>query len=102
MSATIDAVSIGTLLLCPGCGDLTTHLVIDSRPHETYIRRRRKCQACAWKWTTYETPRAESVPLDVDKVCRAIAKAMGAHPATEAATAMLRAFLAHLARAEQA
>lgn len=42
-------------MLCPAC-DATNLRVIDSRPAEngTSIRRRRQCEACAHRFTTYE------------------------------------------------
>jgi transcriptional repressor NrdR len=42
-------------MLCPACG-ATEIRVIDSRPAEngTSIRRRRQCDACAHRFTTYE------------------------------------------------
>jgi transcriptional repressor NrdR len=43
---------------CPSCR-ATTDLVIDSRmnPAGTEIRRRRECQTCQCRFTTYETIR---------------------------------------------
>lgn len=42
-------------MLCPSCHDSETR-VIDSRPAEagTSIRRRRECEACGHRFTTYE------------------------------------------------
>jgi len=42
-------------MLCPACGAPTTR-VIDSRPAEggQTIRRRRECESCAHRFTTYE------------------------------------------------
>ena len=42
-------------MLCPACGE-TDIRVIDSRPAENggAIRRRRECEACAHRFTTYE------------------------------------------------
>ncbi len=51
---------------CPFCGEETTK-VIDSRPSEdnTEIRRRRQCERCERRFTTYERP--EIFPLMVVK-----------------------------------
>ena len=38
---------------CPDCGYADTK-VLDSRPAETKIRRRRECMQCAKRFTTYE------------------------------------------------
>ena len=51
---------------CPYCGN-EQDSVLDSRPLEgaSVIRRRRECQGCAKRFTTYE--RLEEVPLTVMK-----------------------------------
>ena len=51
---------------CPFCSDLDSK-VVDSRPTEEggSIRRRRECQKCSKRFTTYET--IESLPLIVIK-----------------------------------
>ena len=51
---------------CPYCGNIDTR-VIDSRPAEdgTSIRRRRSCDACNKRFTTYE--KVETIPLIVIK-----------------------------------
>lgn len=49
---------------CPVCGNLDSK-VIDSRPTEAEIRRRRECLACGRRFTTYEVH--EKVPLIVIK-----------------------------------
>lgn len=38
---------------CPFCGEKDTR-VLDSRPSETKIRRRRECEKCQKRFTTYE------------------------------------------------
>lgn len=38
---------------CPFCGEKDTR-VLDSRPAETKIRRRRECESCQKRFTTYE------------------------------------------------
>ncbi len=71
---------------CPFCGKLNTR-VVDSRPGkiDLEVRRRRECQGCAQRFTTYE--RVEQVPVmivkkdgrreeyDREKVVRGITKA---------------------------
>lgn len=44
-------------MLCPNCGAPDTR-VIDSRPADggQSIRRRRQCETCSWRYTTYERP----------------------------------------------
>ncbi|GAA6492952.1 MAG TPA: transcriptional regulator NrdR [Candidatus Bariatricus faecipullorum] len=51
---------------CPYCGNFDTR-VIDSRPAEdgTSIRRRRSCDACGKRFTTYE--KVETIPLIIIK-----------------------------------
>ena len=51
---------------CPFCGCVDTK-VLDSRPNEdrTAIRRRRECEQCAKRFTTYE--KIETIPLIVIK-----------------------------------
>ncbi|MCR5793255.1 MAG: transcriptional regulator NrdR [Lachnospiraceae bacterium] len=51
---------------CPFCGEENTR-VIDSRPAEdnSSIRRRRQCDACMKRFTTYE--KVEAIPLVVIK-----------------------------------
>ena len=54
-----------TILKCPFCGKDNTK-VIDSRPtDDSAIRRRRQCDACGKRFTTYE--KVESMPLIVIK-----------------------------------
>lgn len=38
---------------CPKC-QLSDDKVLDSRPYDTYIRRRRQCKQCNHLWTTNE------------------------------------------------
>ena len=50
---------------CPYCGNENTK-VIDSRPtEEGAIRRRRQCESCAKRFTTYE--KIEMMPIIVIK-----------------------------------
>ena len=47
---------------CPYCGERETR-VLDSRPVEIRIRRRRECSRCGKRFTTYEVvERPFSVP----------------------------------------
>lgn len=50
---------------CPGCGALEFK-VIDSRPANDAIRRRRECESCGRRFTTYERIE-EQMPLIVKK-----------------------------------
>ncbi|MFQ5522828.1 MAG: transcriptional regulator NrdR [Acidimicrobiia bacterium] len=49
-------------MLCPSCGAPDTR-VVDSRPAEggQSIRRRRQCEACQHRFTTYERPEPQLV-----------------------------------------
>ncbi len=49
---------------CPSCG-FDDSKVIDTRPDDTSIRRRRECLNCHYRFTTYET--VEILPLLVVK-----------------------------------
>ena len=40
-------------LLCPECGCDKSH-VTDTRPYQKGIRRRRECENCGHRWSTYE------------------------------------------------
>jgi transcriptional repressor NrdR len=77
---------------CPYCGQ-DRDRVIDSRGAEDggAIRRRRECEACGKRFTTYErTERTERlvvikrdgarVPFDVDKIIRGVMVACGKRP----------------------
>lgn len=54
---------------CPECG-FDDSKVIDSRPTDGKIRRRRECLACKCRFTTYEV--VENIPLVVIKKDRSI------------------------------
>lgn len=49
---------------CPECG-CEESKVIDSRPTENKVRRRRECIQCGFRFTTYEI--IEDIPLMVIK-----------------------------------
>jgi transcriptional repressor NrdR len=51
-------------MICPDCG-FNDSKVIDSRPAESKIRRRRECLECTARFTTYET--IEDIPIMVVK-----------------------------------
>lgn len=51
---------------CPACGEGTG--VVDSRPNEHGIRRRRKCYSCAHKITTIEIPYQDFRDLDLEEL----------------------------------
>ena len=74
---------------CPECG-YEDSKVIDSRPAENKIRRRRECLSCKCRFTTYEM--VETIPLmvvkkdntiepfDRDKLINRLARATGKRP----------------------
>src|SRR5215217_4897121 len=74
---------------CPYCGS-THHRVVDSREAADAIRRRRQCEHCDERFTTYE--RAEAVrmyvvkrdgrrePFDRDKLLRGLQRAAAKRP----------------------
>lgn len=74
---------------CPFCGS-TQHRVVDSREAADAIRRRRQCEQCGERFTTYE--RAEAVrmyvlkrggqrePFDRDKLLRGLQRAAAKRP----------------------
>jgi transcriptional repressor NrdR len=49
---------------CPFCSSSSTRIV-DSRPSEAEVRRRRQCEECGERFTTYE--RVEAPPITVVK-----------------------------------
>lgn len=75
---------------CPQCAHPDSR-VIDSRPAENgaSIRRRRVCEACAYRFSTYERPVAALIvlkrsgrtePFDPDKLRRGISSALADRP----------------------
>jgi transcriptional repressor NrdR len=76
-------------MLCPYCGS-TKNRVVDSREAADAIRRRRQCETCDQRFTTYE--RAEAVrmyvvkrdgrsePFDRDKLLRGLQRAAAKRP----------------------
>lgn len=45
-------------IVCPECGS-TQNVVLDSRPADGRVRRRRKCVRCSGRFTTHETREAD-------------------------------------------
>lgn len=72
---------IETKIVCPACGG-NCKAVKDSRPHEIYgnptIKRRRRCENCGEKVTTFEISEAS-----IFGVRREIAKEMVVHLLSE-------------------
>ncbi|MDJ0761945.1 MAG: transcriptional regulator NrdR [Myxococcota bacterium] len=76
---------------CPACGDLGTR-VVDSRSvkEDTEIRRRRLCDACGFRFTTFESPERflpavvkkdfRREPWDRQKLLRGLIKACEKRP----------------------
>lgn len=72
---------------CPICGGADT-VVKDSRTmdHQTSIRRRRVCEACGFRFTTFETPQLKEIwvvkrdgreePFDRNKLIKSIKTAI--------------------------
>lgn len=57
---------------CDGCGSLNTG-VVDSREEAyAYVRRRRKCNNCGSRWTTYEV--TEEVYMTLRNFSKALSK----------------------------
>ncbi len=80
-------------MVCPKCGSADSD-VIDSRTAAKSIRRRRQCQACAYRFTTYERverPRLMVVkkdgrrePFSRDKLTTGIERACEKRPISKA------------------
>ena len=49
----MSAETTGTGLACPACGSPDS-FVVDSRPVNGQVRRRRRCERCDARYTTYE------------------------------------------------
>jgi transcriptional repressor NrdR len=81
-------------MLCPVCRSDDTR-VIDSRDDESAVRRRRECQSCRHRFTTYERAEAPRLfvakkdgrrePYNRDKVLGGLRKASEKRPVSEAA-----------------
>ncbi|MBQ8515488.1 MAG: transcriptional repressor NrdR [Ruminococcus sp.] len=78
---------------CPFCGEKDTR-VLDSRPAETRIRRRRECESCQKRFTTYEVVELPMLmvekkdgsiqPFDRNKLMAGIFTAIKKRPVTAA------------------
>ena len=65
---------------CPYCGNENTK-VIDSRPtEEGAIRRRRQCESCAKRFTTYEKKDDNREPYDREKIVAGIVRSCHKRP----------------------
>jgi transcriptional repressor NrdR len=85
---------------CPLCGKAETR-VVDSRPAEeaTSVRRRRECESCGQRFTTFERAQGlglrvvkrdgSKVPYDREKVIDGIRRAVVNRPVTEEQVARL-------------
>ena len=81
-------------MLCPLCRTGETR-VVDSRDDETTVRRRRECQACHHRFTSYERIEAARLsiikkdgrrePYSREKVRSGVRKACEKRPISEAA-----------------
>ena len=78
---------------CPFCGYEDTK-VIDSRPNDEKIKRRRECVKCSGRFTTYESVEMPQLlvekrsggfePFDKQKLIKGIFTAIKKHPVTKA------------------
>jgi len=67
------------MLTCPVCASKQT-TVLDSRPIDASVRRRRCCVKCDERWTTYEVSAdAYNALHEVDQVLDAARTAMAGH-----------------------
>jgi transcriptional repressor NrdR len=81
-------------VLCPVCRTGETR-VIDSRDDENAVRRRRECQSCKHRFTTYERPEAPRLlvvkkdgrrePYSREKVLAGLRRASEKRPISESA-----------------
>ncbi len=79
-------------MLCPVCRTGETR-VVDSRDDENAVRRRRECQSCKHRFTTYERPEAPRLfvvkkdgrrePYTRDKVLAGLRRASEKRPISE-------------------
>lgn len=60
-------------IVCPGCNSIRTK-VIDSRDHEFGRKRRRLCQRCGERFTTWEMTEATSHVYEVSEIYKALSK----------------------------
>jgi transcriptional repressor NrdR len=96
-------------VLCPYCSAESTQ-VIDTRPADDAVRRRRECSACGQRFTTYERaeePRVTVVKrdgtrerFDRQKLLRGLARAAGGRPVSDDQLEAVAAWIAAEARRE--
>jgi transcriptional repressor NrdR len=94
---------------CPYCSADSTQ-VIDTRPADDAVRRRRECEACGERFTTYERgeePRVTVVKrdgtrerFDRQKLLRGLARAAGGRPVSEEQLEAVAAWIAAEVRRE--
>jgi transcriptional repressor NrdR len=94
---------------CPYCSADSTQ-VIDTRPAEDAVRRRRECGACGQRFTTYERaeePRVTVVKrdgtrerFDRQKLLRGLARAAGGRPVSDDQLEAVAAWIAAEVRRE--
>jgi transcriptional repressor NrdR len=96
---------------CPFCGCLDT-AVLDSReaPDNTFIRRRRTCEKCEGRFTTYERPEGIEIKVikkggktesfDREKIKRGVIKATWKRPVSMESTERLLDEVEQALRAE--
>jgi len=94
---------------CPYCGSSSTR-VVDSRLTEPgdAIRRRRECEGCSQRFTTYERAEAEPVTVlkrggkrerfDRQKLLRGLARAAGGRPVSDDQLEAVATWIAEEAR----
>jgi transcriptional repressor NrdR len=94
---------------CPYCSAQSTQ-VIDTRPADDAVRRRRECGACGQRFTTYERaeePRVTVVKrdgtrerFDRQKLLRGLARAAGGRPVSDEQLESVAAWIAAEVRRE--
>jgi len=53
-----------TTMNCPDCGDEQTRVIdTETSADGTSVRRRRECQRCSFRFTTYERPGGDSLQV---------------------------------------
>jgi len=78
----VMAIELGRVGMgCPDCGSSTAAPVVDSRCYRSYVRRRRECTDCGYRYSTREI----ILPDTVGTRDLQLALAIGALPAREKA-----------------
>lgn len=89
-----------TTMNCPDCGDKRPRVIdTETSADGTSVRRRRECQACSFRFTTYERPEWDSLqvkkrngtiePFDRTKLRAGIDRAVEKRDVTEATVTTL-------------